>query len=198
LRLLLATTNRGKIREIQSVLGREAYDYRSLLDYPEVPEPIEDGQTFAENARLKAVHCFQHTGLPALADDSGLVVDALGGLPGIYSARLAASDPERISKLLLMLHEREVHAKGRLSVGRRARFVCAICLLLPAGPVEVEGEVEGEIIDTPLGTQGFGYDPIFFHPPSGRTFAELRIEEKNRVSHRALALRRLVEALART
>jgi XTP/dITP diphosphohydrolase len=195
LQLLLATTNRGKIREIQSILGEEAYEFRSLLDYPEVPEPVEDGQTFAENARLKAVHCTRYTGLPALADDSGLVVDALDGRPGIHSARLASSDQERISMLLQLLHEREAKAGELLPEGRRARFICAVCLLLPGGPVEVEGAVEGEIIDTPRGSQGFGYDPVFLHPPSGKTFGELSPQEKNRVSHRALALSRLAEVL---
>jgi non-canonical purine NTP pyrophosphatase (RdgB/HAM1 family) len=198
LRLLLATSNRGKIREIQAVLGEEAFEYRSLLDYPGVPEAEESGTTFAENARLKALHCSRHTSLPALADDSGLVVDALDGWPGIYSARVASTDPERISKLLRSLHAREAEAGGRPAQGRRAHFVCAVCLWFSNEEVlEAEGEVEGEIIDTPKGTRGFGYDPVFFHPPLGRTFAELAPEEKNRVSHRAIALRRLLDALAR-
>lgn len=189
LRFLLATRNKGKILEIRSVLQAPHTEFQSLLDFPNLPGLNESGVTFAENARLKAGHCYGLAGTPALADDSGLTVDALGGAPGVYSARFASTDEERIARLLALLKEVEAQR-------RTARFVCAICLWQADSVIEVEGEVEGEIVFEPRGTGGFGYDPIFYYPPLGRTFAELTLEEKNRVSHRARALERLQEKLA--
>lgn len=187
--LLLATGNPGKVAE-----------FRALLDLPNwtlvtprelgvdwVP-PEETGDTFAENARLKAQSLAAQAGLPALADDSGLCVDALGGAPGVHSARWAGegvTDAERTSRLL----ERLV---GVPPDERTARFVCAVALALPDGSVVVEeGVCEGLITGHPRGQLGFGYDPIFSVPALGQTFAEMAAEDKNRVSHRALALQRL-------
>ena len=190
MRCLLATRNRGKLRELESVLGNCGLDLVTLEAFSGLPDAVEDGSTFAENARKKALHYFQLTQLPTIADDSGLSVDALGGKPGVHSARFASTDAERIEKLLQLLEKTEGSEK------RKAHFVCAICVFLSdASRVEVEGEVYGEIALQPSGNAGFGYDPIFFYPPFGKTFAELAPEEKNRVSHRAVALEQLRLAL---
>jgi len=185
LRFLLATQNRGKVREICSALSLFNIEFEFLLGRDDLPEALESGMTFAENARIKAEHYHQLTGLPTLAEDSGLVVDALGGKPGVHSARFAPTDKERVEKLLRMLDSRP----GPSS--RSARFVSAICLLLPEEQIEVTGEVQGELAQEPRGTHGFGYDPIFYYPPLGKTFAQMTVEEKNQISHRALALERL-------
>jgi len=185
LRFLLATQNRGKVREICSALSLFNIEFEFLLGRDDLPEALESGMTFAENARIKAEHYHQLTGLPTLAEDSGLVVDALGGKPGVHSARFAPTDKERIEKLLRMLDSRP----GPSS--RSARFVSAICLLLPEDLIEVTGEVQGELAQEPRGTHGFGYDPIFYYPPLGKTFAQMTVEEKNQISHRARALERL-------
>jgi len=182
LRFLLATQNRGKVREICSALSLFNIEFEFLLGRDDLPEALESGMTFAENARIKAEHYHQLTGLPTLAEDSGLVVDALGGKPGVHSARFAPTDKERVEKLLRMLDSRP----GPTS--RSARFVSAICLLLPEEQIEVTGEVQGELAQEPRGTHGFGYDPIFYYPPLGKTFAQMTVEEKNQISHRALAL----------
>jgi XTP/dITP diphosphohydrolase len=158
----------------------------TLEAFPGLPDVVEDGLTFAENAHKKALHYFQLTQLPTIADDSGLSVDALGGKPGVHSARFASTDPERVAKLLRLL------GKVEDPESRKAHFVCAICVIPSAkSRIEVEGEVHGEIAFRPEGTAGFGYDPIFIYPPLGKTFAELDPEEKNRVSHRAIALQKL-------
>ena len=191
MRCLLATRNRGKLRELESVLGDSDLELITLDELDELPDVIEDGSTFAENARKKALHYFHLTQLPTIADDSGLAVEALGGQPGIHSARFAPTDEERIRKLLRSLEfieERE---------DRTARFICAICLCFSSDRrIEVEADVQGEIILDPRGSAGFGYDPIFYYPPLDRTFAELTAAEKNRVSHRARALNKLKDALA--
>ena len=190
LRFLLATQNRGKVREICSALSLFNIEFEFLLGRDDLPEALESGMTFAENARIKAEHYHQLTGLPTLAEDSGLVVDALGGKPGVHSARFAPTDKERIEKLLRMLDSRP----GPSS--RSARFVSAICLLLPEDLIEVTGEVQGELAQEPRGTHGFGYDPIFYYPPLGKTFAQMTAEDKNQISHRAQALEELTGRLA--
>lgn len=184
----MATRNKGKLQEIQAALEDLGIRFRSLLEFSDFPEAEESGSTFAENARLKSEHCFRFLHLPALADDSGLRVDALDGAPGIYSQRFAPTDQERIERVLSLL-------KRKGSPDRRARFVCAMCLYMSDRTIEVEGEVEGVIIDEPRGDKGFGYDPIFYYPPLGKTFAELTTQEKNQVSHRARALHKLREKL---
>lgn len=184
----MATRNKGKLREIQAALEDLGIRFRSLLEFSDFPEVEESGGTLAENARLKSEHCYRVLHWPALADDSGLMVDALDGAPGIYSQRFAATDRERIARVLSWLKE-----KG--SADRHARFVCAMCLYMSDRIIEVEGHVEGVIIDEPRGDKGFGYDPIFYYPPLGKTFAELTTKEKNQVSHRARALQKLREKL---
>jgi len=193
-RLMLATTNPGKVREFRTLLGQyEGLAHLMLLtpsDWPEpLPEVEETGATFAENARLKAVALAQATGMTALADDSGLCVDALGGEPGLHSARWAGvgvSDADRNARLLARL-------SGVPAERRAARYVCVVSLAGPdGGSIEAEGTCEGAILEAPRGVSGFGYDPLFLVPEFGRTMAELTEEEKNRISHRAMALQALL------
>ena len=184
--LVLATRNRGKTAEIRALLKDYPVDIVNLDDFGPIPEAVEDGATFDENAYKKASLAARVLGLPALADDSGLVVAALGGAPGVHSARYAgahATDADRCARLL------EVMAG---CPDRRAAFECVISIAVPAGPaLTYEARCEGTIAEVPAGANGFGYDPIFYYPPLGRTFAQLSPEEKNRVSHRGLALREL-------
>jgi len=196
--LMLATSNPGKVKELRDLLARH-FDLSgvSLLtprDWPApLPDVAETGTTFAENARLKASALAAATSLPALADDSGLCVDALGGGPGLYSARwagAAASDADRNAKLLQALADVPPER-------RTARFVCAAALALPGAETwAAEGICEGIILTAPRGANGFGYDPLFLLPHQDRTMAELTAEEKNRLSHRALTVARLSVPLA--
>jgi XTP/dITP diphosphohydrolase len=192
-KIVLATGNLGKVRELKAVLANFDLDIMPQSAF-NVPEAEETGLTFVENALLKARNAASHTGLPALADDSGLVVDALGGAPGIYSARYAgpgAGDRANIDKLLAKL--RDVAAERRT-----ARFVCALALLHhPADPTPLicQGSWEGIILTEPHGEGGFGYDPIFFVPTENRTAAELEPAIKNRLSHRGQALAQLARWL---
>jgi XTP/dITP diphosphohydrolase len=184
--IVLATRNQGKIRELEVLLEGFGVEFRSLNDFPPIAGVVEDGTTFEENAYKKAHQTARMLGFPALADDSGLVVEALGGEPGVRSARYAgegASDEENNRKLLHALEGRE---------DRKAAFECVISVAVPRGPaLTYEARCEGEIARTPAGTHGFGYDPVFFYPPMGKTFAELTTEEKNRVSHRGRAMAEL-------
>lgn len=188
-KLLIATTNAGKVREIGSLLEGLSYDVLGLSDLQDVPPPVEEtGTTFTANAILKSEYYFAHTGLLSLADDSGLEVDALNGAPGIYSARFAgedATDADRVVKLLEAL-------QNVPDEKRTARFVCSIAL---TGPMKgeqqtqvFEGFADGLITRETRGTGGFGYDPVFFDPELGRTFAELTRAEKSARSHRGKAL----------
>lgn len=181
--LVLATKNGGKSSEIKRVLKDFPILVKDLNDFGPLPEPVEDGITFEENAYKKAGLTAKVLGLPALADDSGLEVTALGGAPGVYSARYAgpnATDAENNAKLLDAL---------RTVSDRKARFCCVLSLAVPAGPaLTYEGFCEGLILDSPRGKNGFGYDPLFFYPPLGKTFAEMSPEEKLGVSHRGRAL----------
>lgn len=189
--LLLATNNSKKLTEIRAILG-ELIPGRILCaaDFPDVEEPEETGTTFEENARLKADHYTRATGIPALADDSGLVVDSLDGRPGVYSARYASTDAERIARLLREMEGVEPHQ-------RTARFVCAICLALPDGTyIEERGTLEGSIGFSPKGTFGFGYDPVFLVRGTDNTLAEISAETKNEISHRGTALTALRKRLA--
>jgi XTP/dITP diphosphohydrolase len=185
--LVLATRNPGKTAEIRDLLKDYPVDIKDLNEFGPIPEAIEDGATFEENAYKKASLTARVLGLPALADDSGLIVAALGGAPGVHSARYAgadASDADRCARLLEALAGRK---------DRRAAFACVISIAVPAGPaLTYEARCEGLIAEAPSGADGFGYDPVFYYPPLGRTFAELTRSEKGRVSHRGLALRELV------
>jgi XTP/dITP diphosphohydrolase len=182
-RLLLATTNQGKVSELKEMVG-DRWNVVSLKAYPDLPEVWEVGATFEENARMKAWAYAAVTGLPALADDSGLCVDALDGGPGIHSARYApGADAARVRKLLAEL---DAVPPG----GRGASFRCALCLALPSAPVAVvHGECRGSIARQPRGRNGFGYDPVFLVGNGDQTMAELSADEKARVSHRGKAFR---------
>lgn len=188
-RLLFATGNAGKLRELRGLVG-DLVEVVSLKDLPPIPEPEETGATFEENAELKARAYSEATGLPALADDSGLCVDALGGRPGVHSARYAEGDDKaRYEKLLAEL-------SGVPEEKRTAAFVCALCLVMPGGPVRVKvGRCEGRIGFEPRGTHGFGYDPVFVLNEFGRTMAELTSDEKAVVSHRGMAFKMMLPHL---
>lgn len=189
-RLLFATTNKGKLAELRSLLGDDV-EVLSLDDFPDVPVAPENGETFEANAEEKALFYARATKIPALADDSGLCVDALNGMPGVHSARYAdGSDLDRVNKLL-----RELEG----ATNRAASFRCALCLALPTGKTFIEvGECRGQIAHEPRGEHGFGYDPVF-QLASGKTMAELTKLQKSAISHRGDAFkkmrRHLVEAL---
>ena len=189
--IVIATRNNGKLREYQSLLLPLKTEILNLKDVSIGEEVEESGQSFAENAREKAIAYSRLTDFPVLADDSGLEVEALGGKPGIHSARYAgpaATDTDRIRKLLDEL--------SRTSGKRNARFVCAIALAQKGNVLhESEGECRGIIISEPRGSNGFGYDPIFLFPDLGKTFAELTDAEKNNYSHRARAVAALLKML---
>lgn len=188
---VLASNNAHKMREIEAVVGARL----TLVAQSEygVPEAEETGLTFVENAILKARNACSHTGMPSLADDSGLEVDCLGGEPGIYSARYSgpgATDAQNNARLL--------SAISKHPLPRTARFHCVIVLMAHAAdpdPLIAHGRLEGEIIDTARGHNGFGYDPLFLLPDRGQTLAEVGDAEKNRISHRALALEALAAKL---
>jgi XTP/dITP diphosphohydrolase len=191
-KLLLATTNQGKAREYQALLKGIPFDILTLSDAGITRDVNETGRTYEENARLKAVTFAKESGLLTMADDSGLEVDALGGAPGIRSARYAgegATDADRNKYLLEKL-------KNVPENRRTARFVCVIAIATPEGKVTIfKGECRGFITTAPRGTQGHGYDPVFYVPEPGKTMAELTMEEKNRVSHRARAAEKTRRAL---
>lgn len=185
--LVFASSNPGKIKELQALLG-EGWEVKSAKDFPQIPEVIEDADSFEGNAAKKARTFAKETGLWALADDSGLVVDAMGGRPGVYSARYAPTEGERISKMLGEL-------QGVPSERRSARFVCVLCLAMPSGEERLtRGTCEGSIGFAPKGSQGFGYDPIFVLP-DGKTMSELSREEKSAISHRGNAFRAMLPLL---
>ena len=185
---MLATANRAKAREMAALLEGIPFRILNLSDFPGVTLPLEGESSYAENALAKARAVASATGQMSLADDSGIEVDALGGGPGVLSARYGGpglSDPERCEVML-----RDMASVRREK--RTARFRCLIAIVCPSPHREttLEGVVEGILLDTPRGAGGFGYDPLFFYPPLGRGFAELSAEEKNRVSHRAQAIAR--------
>ncbi|MBN1817128.1 MAG: RdgB/HAM1 family non-canonical purine NTP pyrophosphatase [Sedimentisphaerales bacterium] len=193
-RILVATTNQGKLRELSSMLAIDI-DWLSLADFPAVEEVVEDGATFAENARKKALGYAVQTGLWTLADDSGLVIDALDGAPGIHSARFcgaAASGKDRKTIDRLNCEKVLDLMKNVPDERRSARFVCRLCLADPDRVLlETEGLFEGQITRRPQGENGFGYDPIFFVPGCNKTVAQLTHDEKNAISHRGSAIRLL-------
>jgi XTP/dITP diphosphohydrolase len=197
MKILVATTNPGKLEELSELLGDAAADIQwlSLKDFPNVSEVAEDGNTFARNAQKKALGYAKATGLWTLADDSGLCIDALNDAPGVWSARFAADecsstdrktiDKANYQKVLRLL-------KDTPRSNRTARFMCHLCLADEKQILlEATGTVEGMIIDTPLGENGFGYDPIFYIPSLKKTAAQLENQEKNQISHRGNAIRQL-------
>jgi XTP/dITP diphosphohydrolase len=192
--ILVATTNPGKIVEMKAMLGGEVH-WLSLADVGEIPEVVEDGATFAANARKKALGYAEASGLWTIADDSGLVVDALDSAPGVKSARFSGEklkgdartliDHRNIAKVLKLL-------EGVPEDKRTARFVCRLCLARPGQVlIETEGTLEGIIADREIGENGFGYDPIMFVPHLNKTVAQLTAEQKNAISHRGNAIRKL-------
>ena len=188
--VLIATGNRGKLRELELLLNPCVQKVYSLADFPDVAPAVEDGSTFAENAIKKATAAAQATGKPSIADDSGLVVEELDGAPGVFSARFAgegATDAQNNAKLLQMM-------AGIPAGARKASFRCAAALCIPGKePVVFEGEVKGVVLEAPRGTEGFGYDPLFLVPEYGKTLAELPLEVKNRISHRSIALGKVIQ-----
>lgn len=191
-RVVIATHNQGKLNEIRELLEDSGLEIMGLDGFLDVPVVVEDRNTFYGNALKKARIASEHLGLPVIADDSGLEVDALGGKPGVYSSRFAgedATDEDNNAKLLEML-------KGVAYEKRTARFRCVVVLYIPNGiSVTTEGTCEGVIGLEPKGTDGFGYDPLFIVPKYGKTFAELGERVKNRISHRANAFRELCRNL---
>jgi XTP/dITP diphosphohydrolase len=191
-RLVVATRNPDKFREIADLLAGIPFELESLLDHPGVPEIEETGATLRENAFIKAREASRALGLAAISDDSGLEVEALGGAPGVRSSRYAGEDVTYEDNWRLLLERMRDVPAGR----RGARFACVAALVTVEGAeFAVEGEVRGEITREPRGTGGFGYDPVFFVPELGTTFAEAGLEAKQRLSHRARAFRGLRSAL---
>lgn len=192
-KIVLASGNKGKVREFNQLLGGLNLEVIPQTEFG-VPEVEETGLTFVENAILKARNAAQHTGLPAIADDSGLEVDALKGAPGIYSARYAGADASDEQNLIKLLNTMEDVPES----GRTARFQCLLVYMeheLDPTPVICQGTWEGRITEKPQGENGFGYDPVFYIPALECTSAQLSAEEKNRLSHRGQALQLLLQAL---
>jgi XTP/dITP diphosphohydrolase len=193
--ILIATTNRGKAAELAAMLEGLGVEWMSLGDYPDIPEVVEDGETFAENARKKACDYARATGLWTVADDSGLVIDVLDGAPGIKSARFSGEKEDGADRQLL--DHRNMAKVLRLMNNvpddkRTARFVCCVCLASPAGVLaETSGTLEGRICKQETGENGFGYDPIFLLEEMRRTAAQLTADEKNTLSHRFKAIDKL-------
>ncbi len=223
MRILLASSNSGKLREYQALAAGRADEFALLPNFASLPAFDESAPTFAENAAGKALHYSRYVTAAVLADDSGLVVPALGGAPGVNSARYAgpnATDADRIAKLLANLHvgagpragpsaartrasrsaalpATSVSADTPIPARPKARFVCALALAHQGQVLAVFSDaVEGELLDAPRGAGGFGYDPIFFFPPLGQTFAEIPRAEKNRISHRGRAFAKLLHYLS--
>ena len=191
-KILIATTNPGKFAEISAMLGADV-QWASLKDFPDITEIKEDGATFAENARKKALGYAKQTGLWTLADDSGLMIDAIGGQPGVKSARFSGAKDENRK---LLDHKNMAKAlklmQGVPKEKRTARFVCCLCLASPEKIlIETQGELAGLIAEKEIGENGFGYDPIFFVPKLDKTVAQLATDEKNIISHRGDAIRKL-------
>jgi len=194
MKLLVATKNRGKVVEIRALLGlgvRKNVEVLTLADFPNVTEPREDGKTCSENARLKALYYAGAHRVLCVADDSGLSVDVLGGRPGVRSARFAGEKATDEQNNAFLLSELAPHPRPW-----KAAFVCVSVAALPGRVIaEANGRVGGEIVPTPRGMDGFGYDPIFLVDGTQKTMAELSTEEKNRISHRGQAMRQLIDGL---
>lgn len=190
--IVIATRNKGKAKEFEALFNKKGYAIQTLLDYPEVPDVEETGVTFQENALLKAETIAEQFETLVLADDSGLKVKALHGQPGVYSARYAGEEKNDAKNNAKLLNElADVKDEDRAAV-----FHCSLALAMPGKPsLVVDGEVAGQIIGVPRGENGFGYDPLFYLADKEKTMAELTEEEKNDISHRAVALENLEEVL---
>ena len=185
--IVIATNNQNKVREIKSLFNSQQIEFKTLKDLNYTKEIVENGKTFAENAYIKAYQVAQDLNCVAISDDSGLEVEALNGAPGIYSARYAGGHDDEKNNELLIKNLQGVD-------NRRARYVCAICVCQPNGIHKiVEGYCNGIIVDRPKGKNGFGYDPYFYVEEFNKTMAEVDLEKKNTISHRAKALKKLME-----
>jgi XTP/dITP diphosphohydrolase len=189
-KLVVATTNPGKTREIVAILRGTPVELMTLADFPPVPEPDETGLTFADNARLKALYYAEQLATPCVADDSGIEIAALGGLPGVHSARWEGDDyTVKFRRIRELLAERGLDTSD-------ARFVCHVALAITGQVVfDAEGVVRGTVVPQPRGEHGFGYDPIFYYPPFGRTLGEVPLDDKAAISHRGQAFAALREYL---
>ncbi|MBQ7641007.1 MAG: XTP/dITP diphosphatase [Acholeplasmatales bacterium] len=187
--VVIATNNKNKVREFKSLLGNDNIEFKTLNEIGYTKEIIEDGNTFEENAYIKAHQVSKDLNVIAISDDSGLEVEALNMAPGIYSARYAGGHDDEANNNLLIKNLKGIE-------NRKARYACAICICYPNGETKTVIEYcYGEIIDDRRGTNGFGYDPYFYIPEFGKTFAEVPLEKKNTISHRAKAIRKLKELL---
>ncbi|NWF88633.1 MAG: RdgB/HAM1 family non-canonical purine NTP pyrophosphatase [Ignavibacteriaceae bacterium] len=189
-KIIFATKNLGKLKEVRNIIGEKEIELISLNEFNNVGEIVEDGNSFEENAVIKAKHVYHLLGLPVIADDSGLVVEQLGGEPGIYSARYAgenATDEDNNKKLISKL--------SFFPKPHRAKFVCSAVYIDGKGIVKAQGEILGQILHEPKGTNGFGYDPLFLPDGYDKTTAELDMEEKNKISHRSKAFKSLFKMI---
>ena len=193
MKVVLASKNKHKLEEISKITEKFGFDLVLQSEFGVDIDVEETGTTFEENSFIKAEAVMKATGLPALADDSGIAVDALNGEPGIYSARYGFDDTlDDWGRLLLLLKNTEHVPDGQ----RQAQFVCVITMVTPEGQtIQARGEIHGELLRAPVGENGFGYDPIFYYPPAGMSTAEMPPEEKNKVSHRGNALNVFYEKL---
>ena len=193
MKVVLASKNKHKLEEISKITEKFGFELVLQSELGVDIDVEENGSTFEENSFIKADAVMKATGLPALADDSGIAVDALSGEPGIYSARYGFDDTlDDWGRLLLLLKNTEHVPDGQ----RQAQFVCVITMVTPEGQtIQARGEIHGELLRAPVGKNGFGYDPIFYYPPAGMSTAEMPSEEKNKVSHRANALHIFYEKL---
>jgi XTP/dITP diphosphohydrolase len=191
--VIIATKNPGKAREFEHIFAPRGIAVKTLLDYPEIEDVEETGSTFEENAILKAEGVSKALNKMVIGDDSGLIVDALEGRPGIYSARYAGEEPKDDQKNLEKVLD---ELKGVSEEDRTARFYCALAVAVPGKKtITVSGTCEGRILEEQRGTNGFGYDPVFYVPDKSRAMAELTADEKNQISHRANALKKLDDIL---
>lgn len=191
-KIVVATRNRSKVRELQELAKELPIRFLTLADFEGAPDVIEDGLTFEENALKKAREIFKFTKLPSLADDSGLCVNALDGRPGVLSARYAGENAPDETRYLKILEE----LKNVPEEARNAKFVCVLALVFESGEeLLIRGECEGKISTTPVGSNGFGYDPVFFYEPLGMTFGQMDKDSKNEVSHRGRAMKTLIDKL---
>ena len=191
MKIVLATHNRGKMKEMSSILAHLPVKLLTLDDFPQIGEIPETGETLKENAFIKAETVHQKTGLPALADDTGLEVDALDGAPGVHSSRYDGETATFEDNCRKMMQEMD----GIPAEERTARFHTVIAFVSDSGNEWTEGMVEGRILEKKQGDGGFGYDPLFYYPPLKKTFAELNSEQKNNISHRGKALRNFCQIL---
>ena len=194
MKLVFATRNRGKLVELRQMVPAQQLELLALDDIPGAPEVEEDGATFADNAIKKATEIMAATGLPALADDSGLEVDALDGAPGVHSARYAGAGATDADRIVLLLK----NLQGIPAEQRTARFRCAVAFVHPDDPQDIqltEGACEGRILEEQRGHGGFGYDPVFHVEELDQTFAQIPAEHKNRISHRGQAMARMAAHL---